>query len=232
MKKWKRWLACLCMLVLIAIGSIVTIGFVRYQNLISEAPLETVVENIRDNPNFVSLKEMDDDFINAILAVEDPTFYSHDGVVLSNIMEAVFTNLREKDLVMGGSTITQQLSKNIYLDQKKTFQRKIAELFFVHDIESQYSKSEILELYLNVIYFGDGYYGIKEACNGYFNVEPKDLTIAQATLLAGLPQAPAIYQLSDGMQFAKKRQLVVLQAMEEQNLLSNKQSTMIYNQPV
>lgn len=232
MKKWKRWLACLFMLVLIAIGSIVTIGFVRYQNLISEAPLETVVENIRDNPNFVSLKEMDDDFINAILAVEDPTFYSHDGVVLSNIMEAVFTNLREKDLVMGGSTITQQLSKNIYLDQKKTFQRKIAELFFVHDIESQYSKSEILELYLNVIYFGDGYYGIKEACNGYFNVEPKDLTIAQATLLAGLPQAPAIYQLSDGMQFAKKRQLVVLQAMEEQNLLSNKQSTMIYNQPV
>lgn len=232
MKKWKRWLACLCMLVLIAIGSIVAIGFVRYQTLISEAPLETVVENIRDNPNFVSLKEMDEDFINAILAVEDPTFYSHDGVVLSNIMEAVFTNLREKDLVMGGSTITQQLSKNIYLDQKKTFQRKIAELFFVHDIESQYSKSEILELYLNVIYFGDGYYGIKEACNGYFNVEPKDLTIAQATLLAGLPQAPAIYQLSDGMQFAKKRQLVVLQAMEEQNLLSNKQSTMIYNQPV
>lgn len=232
MKKWKRWLACLCMLVLIAIGSIVTIGFVRYQTLISEAPLETVVENIRDNPNFVSLKEMDEDFINAILAVEDPTFYSHDGVVLSNIMEAIFTNLREKDLVMGGSTITQQLSKNIYLDQKKTFQRKIAELFFVHDIESQYSKSEILELYLNVIYFGDGYYGIKEACNGYFNVEPKDLTIAQATLLAGLPQAPAIYQLSDGMQFAKKRQLVVLQAMEEQNLLSNKQSTMIYNQPV
>lgn len=220
------------MLVLIAIGSIVTIGFVRYQTLISEAPLETVVENIRDNPNFVSLKEMDEDFINAILAVEDPTFYSHDGVVLSNIMEAIFTNLREKDLVMGGSTITQQLSKNIYLDQKKTFQRKIAELFFVHDIESQYSKSEILELYLNVIYFGDGYYGIKEACNGYFNVEPKDLTIAQATLLAGLPQAPAIYQLSDGMQFAKKRQLVVLQAMEEQNLLSNKQSTMIYNQPV
>lgn len=232
MKKWKRWLACLCMLVLIAIGSIVAIGFVRYQTLISEAPLETVVENIRDNPNFVSLKEMDEDFINAILAVEDPTFYSHDGVVLSNIMEAIFTNLREKDLVMGGSTITQQLSKNIYLDQKKTFQRKIAELFFVHDIESQYSKSEILELYLNVIYFGDGYYGIKEACNGYFNVEPKDLTIAQATLLAGLPQAPAIYQLSDGMQFAKKRQLVVLQAMEEQNLLSNKQSTMIYNQPV
>lgn len=232
MKKWKRWLACLCMLVLIAISSIVAIGFVRYQTLISEAPLETVVENIRDNPNFVSLKEMDEDFINAILAVEDPTFYSHDGVVLSNIMEAVFTNLREKDLVMGGSTITQQLSKNIYLDQKKTFQRKIAELFFVHDIESQYSKSEILELYLNVIYFGDGYYGIKEACNGYFNVEPKDLTIAQATLLAGLPQAPAIYQLSDGMQFAKKRQLVVLQAMEEQNLLSNKQSTMIYNQPV
>lgn len=232
MKKWKRWLACLCMLVLIAIGSIVAIGFVRYQTLISEAPLETVVENIRDNPNFVSLKEMDEDFINAILAVEDPTFYSHDGVVLSNIMEAVFTNLREKDLVMGGSTITQQLSKNIYLDQKKTFQRKIAELFFVHDIESQYSKSEILELYLNVIYFGDGYYGIKEACNGYFNVEPKNLTIAQATLLAGLPQAPAIYQLSDGMQFAKKRQLVVLQAMEEQNLLSNKQSTMIYNQPV
>lgn len=232
MENWKQWILRIGILLMIAIGSLISIGYVRYQSLIMEAPLQQVVASIRTNPNFVSLKDIDDDFLTAILAIEDPTFYTHDGIVLSNIVEALCTNIKEKSLVMGGSTITQQLSKNIYLDQKKTFQRKIAELFFVHDLESQYSKSEILELYLNVIYFGDGYYGIKEACNGYFHKHPKDIDIAQATLLAGLPQAPAIYQLSDGMTFAKKRQRIVLQAMEEQNILTNEQSLAIYNQPV
>lgn len=133
---------------------------------------------------------------------------------------------------MGGSTITQQLSKNLYLDQKKTFQRKVAELFFVHDLENKLSKDEILELYINIIYFGDGYYGIRDACEGYFQTSPSNMTIAQATLLAGLPQAPAVYQLSDGMQLAKERQRIVLKAMQDLNLITETQSLDIYNQPV
>ena len=231
-KKWKHILSAILLILSVAIGSIFIIGFIRYETLISEKPLDEVIAEIRSDPNYISLDDVNDDFINALLAVEDPTFYEHGGIVLSNIIEAVATNLREQDFVMGGSTITQQLSKNIYLDSKKTFQRKIAELFFVHDLESTYSKDEILEFYINVIYFGDGYYGINEAANGYFHKAPKNLTIAQATLLAGLPQAPAIYQLSDGMIYAKKRQQVVLEAMKEQKLITEQQLYEIYNQPV
>lgn len=232
MKSWKRILLSILILLTTALGSIFIIGFIRYETLIMDQPLEQVIAEIQSDPNYIALEDVNDSFIDALLAVEDPTFYKHNGVVLSNIMEAAATNLKEQDLVMGGSTITQQLSKNIYLDSKKTFQRKIAELFFVHDLESTFTKDEILELYINVIYFGDGYYGIKEAAQGYFHQSPKNLTIAQATLLAGLPQAPAIYQLSDGMQYAKKRQRAVLEAMKEQQLISEQELKTIYNQPV
>lgn len=231
-KRWKKILLAIILLGVVSLGSIATIGFIRYQTLISENPLDEVITNIKNDPNYVTLEEVDDTFLNALLAVEDPTFYDHNGVVFSNIVEALFTNIKEKDLVMGGSTITQQLSKNIYLDQKKTFQRKIAELFFVHDIEQQCSKDEILELYINIIYYGDGYYGIKQAANGYFNTTPDQISEAQATILAGLPQAPAIYQLSDGMALAKKRQKIVLEAMEDLHLINKTQSNRIYNQPV
>lgn len=232
MKYWKRCLACILIICIIAVGSIFSIGYVRYHNIIQKKPLNEIVEELRQSVDYMPLDEVDKDFLDAIVAVEDPTFYTHQGVVLSNIIEAFYTNIKEKDLVMGGSTITQQLSKNIYLDQRKTFQRKAAELFFVHDIESTLSKDEILELYINIIYFGDGYYGIKQACKGYFNTAPNHITIAQATLLAGLPQAPAIYQLSDGMKLAKQRQKEVLDAMQIQNMISHNEYDEIYNQPV
>lgn len=232
MKRWKKIILAVLLLCIVSVGSIVTIGFIRYQSLISDKPLHEVISSIKEDPDYIPLEHVDKEFLNALIAVEDPTFYEHHGVVLSNIMEAVFTNLKEQDLVMGGSTITQQLSKNIYLDQKKTFQRKIAELFFVHDIEQQCSKDEILELYINVIYYGDGYYGIKQAVEGYFNTTPDQLTMAQATILAGLPQAPAVYQLSDGMTLAKKRQRIVLEAMQDMHMINETQSNKIYNQPV
>lgn len=232
LKHWKRIVIAILLLCVVALGSIVTIGYIRYETLISEQPLDDVILSIQNDPDYVPLEEVDDQFIKALLAVEDPTFYQHNGVVFSNIMEALFTNLKEKELVMGGSTITQQLSKNLYLDQKKTFQRKVAELFFVHDLENKLSKDEILELYINIIYFGDGYYGIKDACEGYFQTSPSNMTIAQATLLAGLPQAPAVYQLSDGMRLAKERQRIVLEAMQDLNLITETQSLDIYNQPV
>lgn len=232
MKKWKQGIIAVIVLLVVSVGSIGIVGYVRYKTLITEKPLDEVIEQIRSDPNYVPLEDVSDDFIQALIAVEDPEFYSHHGVVLSNIMEAAATNMREQRLAMGGSTITQQLSKNLYLDSRKTFQRKIAELFFVHDLEQSLSKDEILELYINVIYFGDGYYGIKEACEGYFQQQPSDITMAQATLLAGLPQAPALYQLSDGMMYAKQRQHIVLEAMEQQQLINHVQLNFIYRQPV
>lgn len=217
---------------LASLAALISIGFTRYQLLINEKPLNDAIAEIQSSPNYVTLDEVNDEFIQALLAIEDPTFYEHHGIVLANILEAISTNVKAHGLVMGGSTITQQLSKNIYLDQKKTFQRKITELFFVHDLETNYTKDEILELYINIIYFGDGYYGIKEACAGYFHSDPKSITIAQATILAGLPQAPALYQLSDGLTYAKQRQRRVLEAMEKQKLISSHQAQVIYDQPL
>lgn len=231
-KHWKRTIAFIITLLIVMLFSIISIGYIRYRTTINDKPLEQVVTQIRSQKDYVTIDQIDSNFLDAIIAVEDPSFFEHSGIVLSNIAEAFFTNMKAQDLVMGGSTITQQLSKNLYLDQRKTFQRKVAEIFFVQDIEAYLSKEEILELYVNVIYYGDGFYGIKQASEGYFNIPPTQLTIAQATLLAGLPQAPAIYQLSDGLQLAKKRQQIVLNAMEKEKLLNEADILTIYNQPI
>lgn len=231
----KRIWKCLkiaSILLVIAAFTLLSTAYVRYRSIIQQQPLETLVEQIRSREDYVKLEDMNNDFVHAILAIEDPTFYHHNGIVLSNILQAFMTNMKEKEYAMGGSTITQQLSKNLYLDQKKTFHRKITELFFVHDIESTYSKDEILELYLNIIYFGDGYYGIAQAAEGYFHTTPDQLTLAQATILAGLPQAPAVYQLSDGLKLAKQRQRMVLEKMVEEHYLDKDQFLTIYNSSI
>ncbi len=231
----KRIWKCLkiaSILLVIAAFTLLSTAYVRYRSIIQQPPLEALVEQIRSKEDYVKLEDMNNDFVHAILAIEDPTFYHHNGIVLSNILQAFMTNIKEKEYAMGGSTITQQLSKNLYLDQKKTFHRKITELFFVHDIESTYSKDEILELYLNIIYFGDGYYGIAQAAEGYFHTTPDRLTLAQATILAGLPQAPAVYQLSDGLKLAKQRQRMVLEKMVEEHYLDKDQFLTIYNSSI
>lgn len=230
MSKAKRICKILAVVLCCAIFTFISTAYVRYKVTINEKPLNEILTKIRSDENYVYMKDINEDFVHAVIAVEDPTFYEHNGVVLSNIMDAFFTNIKEKELVMGGSTITQQLSKNLYLDQRKTFHRKIAELFFVNDLESNLSKDEILEIYLNIIYFGDGYYGIKEASAGYFQTTPDKLTMAQATILAGLPQAPAVYQLSDGMELAKKRQRIVLEKMAEYNYLDPARISSVYNE--
>lgn len=230
-KAWKS-IKVLCVVLFLFLFTLLSTSYVRYRSTIEEEPLETLVANIRARDDYVKLENIDNHFIHAILAIEDPTFYHHNGIVLSNIMEAFLTNVKEKEYAMGGSTITQQLSKNLYLDQKKTFHRKVTELFFVHDIESSYTKDEILELYLNIIYFGDGYYGIAQAANGYFHTTPNQITLPQATILAGLPQAPAVYQLSSGLELAKQRQRMVLEKMIEEHYLDKSKFSEIYNAPI
>lgn len=228
--KSNMWKFCKIIFILVCILSftLLTTAYVRYRTTIQEEPLEVLVSELRQREDYVTLDTIDNTFIHAILAIEDPTFYHHHGIVLSNIWEAVKTNVKEKEFAMGGSTITQQLSKNLYLDQRKTFHRKVTELFFVNDIESSLTKDEILELYLNVIYFGDGYYGIAQASQGYFQTTPDKLTKAQATILAGLPQAPAVYQLSDGLELAKQRQRMVLEKMVEEHYLTEDEISLIY----
>ena len=150
---------------------------------------------------------------DSIVSIEDRRFYEHFGIDLYSIGRAVVGNFKKQELSSGGSTITQQLAKNMYFSQEKKITRKIAEIFVALDLEEEYEKDEILELYLNIIYFGDGYYGIKEATNGYLNKEPSELTLYEATLLAGIPNAPSVYALSNNTKLTYERQKIVLRAL-------------------
>lgn len=123
----------------------------------------------------------------------------------------------------GGSTITQQTARLMYFTQEQRFSRKVAELFVAFDLEKNYSKDEILELYINMIYYGDGYYGIKEASLGYFNKLPKDLNLSESSMLAGLPNAPSAYSPNKNISLAQKRQSTVLNAMVKYEKITTQQ---------
>ena len=122
-------------------------------------------------------------------------------------------NLQYGEIEEGASTITQQLVKNLFLSHEQSFGRKAEELLLSLDMEANYSKDEILELYLNTIYYGSGYYGIGAASDGFFGKAPKDLALPEAAMLAGLPNAPSVYSPYEDFLMAKKRQFVVLDAM-------------------
>lgn len=171
--------------------------------------------------NFVKTEEMPRDLIHAIIAVEDSRFYSHHGFDLEAIGRATLVNIESGKIEEGASTITQQLVKNLFLSSEQTFDRKIEELILAFAIETVYNKDDILELYLNTIYFGSNFYGIKEASEGYFGKEPKDLNLEEAAMLAGLPNAPSLYSPYVDLELAKKRQRIVLDAMEKKGYIIN-----------
>lgn len=155
----------------------------------------------------------------AVVAVEDNRFYEHWGFDISGIARASLVNLQYGEVKEGASTITQQLVKNMFLSQEQSFGRKAEELLLAIDMELHYSKAEILEMYLNSIYFGSGYYGIQEASEGYFGKSPEKLDLAEASVLAGVPNAPSLYSPYVDFILAKKRQIIVLDAMVKNGYL-------------
>ena len=159
-------------------------------------------------------------YLDAVVAVEDHRFEEHFGIDLIAIGRAAWNNLTSWGLQEGGSTITQQLAKNMYFTQKKSFIRKIAEVFMAFRLESSYTKDEILELYVNSIYFGDGYYCVRDASQGYFGKDPIDMTGYESTLLAGIPNAPSVYSLTANPDLAEQRQQYVIQQMVRYGYIS------------
>ncbi len=132
---------------------------------------------------------------------------------MGSIARATAVNVEAGEIEEGASTITQQLAKNLFLSPEQTFTRKFEELLFAVNIERKFSKDQILEMYLNTIYFGSNFYGIYDASHGYFGKEPKDLSPAESAMLAGLPNAPSLYSPYVDFKLAKKRQLVVIDSM-------------------
>lgn len=194
-----------------------------YSLFISDSTIEAKVNEVRSNPNYVKIDDISDNFLNALVAVEDNRFYKHGSIDLISIARASIANIKADSTVQGGSTLTQQLVKNLFLDSDKDMSRKIAEVLIARKIEKLYSKKEILELYANVVYYGNGYYGIKKASYGYFNLSPKDLNLNDGSLLAGLLQSPNGYNPKKYLNRAKIRQKEVLNAMVSNGYITKEQ---------
>lgn len=160
----------------------------------------------------------------AVIAIEDKEFYKHQGFSIRGILRSLFLDIREGEIAYGGSTITQQLVKNALLTSKRSFLRKYQEIVLAQEIERRYTKTEIMEMYLNSVYFGEGAFGIDQASKAYFGKNVSQLTVAESALLAGILPAPSRYSpLSGEKELAKRRQLAVLDAMQQEKYITDAQ---------
>ncbi|MBW4085184.1 transglycosylase domain-containing protein [Paenibacillus sp. S150] len=172
----------------------------------------------------VTLSQISPLLIQATLAVEDRKFYSHAGFDIKGMGRAVLANLESGDRTQGASTLTQQLARNLYLSHEKTWTRKAKEALYTMQLEMKYSKDEILNMYLNEIYYGHGAYGIEAASRMYFGKAAADLDLAESAMLAGIPKGPTYYSPYTNMDNAKKRQRIILEAMTEMGDITEAQA--------
>lgn len=217
MKIIKKLIIIIIVIALIAVG-IVGGRFVyeaheMYKQKLEETPIEEKISEIRSKENYTKLEEIPQIYKDAVLAVEDHRFYSHGAIDIISIGRAIYKDITTRSFAEGGSTITQQLAKNTYFTQEKKMSRKISEIFMAREYEKNLTKDEILELYINTCYFGNGYYSLKEASKGYFNKEAKDMTDYECIMLAGIPNAPSVYAPTKNLELAKQRQKQVADAM-------------------
>lgn len=204
--------------------NIVTKIFDRNENVISELFVERRV--------LVPLNEIPLNLQNAFIATEDNDFFNHWGISTKGILRAAVTNFLKRKVAQGGSTITQQLSKTIFLTSERTIIRKLKELLLTVQLERNYTKEEILQLYINQIYFGAGGYGAESASKIYFDKSVRDLNLAESALIAGLPKAPNYYSPFKSIERAKQRRAVVLSRMRELNFITQEQEDEANKYPI
>ena len=184
--------------------------------------IRRAIEARLNRSDYVPIDRIAPDLGRAVVAVEDRRFYTHMGFDAAGMARAALVNIQNGRIEEGASTITQQLVKNLFLANEQTFTRKAEELLLALDIEIAYTKPEILEMYLNVVYYGAGFYGVGAASEGYYGKSPDALDLPEASMLAGIPNTPST--LSPFVDFiaAKKRQAIVLDAMESQNYIDRR----------
>lgn len=227
MKFIKKLLLSILLLIILIFSIIFLVGHTYYTKTLKEKPLITRVEEITNQENFVKFEQMSSYYRNAVISVEDHRFYDHGPIDFIAIGRATFTNIKNFELREGGSTITQQVAKNIVFSQERSWIRKIGEIFAAYDLEKNYTKKQIFELYVNTAYFGDGYYGIYQASYGYYNKTPIDLNLDESSMLAGIPNAPSIYAPTVNLNLAKKRQYHVLNKMLEYGYITKDEALSI-----
>ena len=184
---------------------------------------EDLIYQGSSSSEWVYLKDIDKNAINAVLAIEDKNFYNHHGFDVLRIGKAMLTNIKTGKIVQGASTITQQLVKNLYLEFDKTWERKGKEAFLTIITEMQYEKSDILEAYLNTINYGQGNYGISNASQYYFNKKSNDLTLEEAIMLAGIPKSPNNYNPVTSKEKCIERAKIVAKMMKQENYITKEE---------
>ena len=243
--RWLSRMMVVCFLVSVSCAVLLLVGllYLRSQPLPPFVVQETttiyadngeLIDQIHQGQNrtFVPIEQLPPHLIQAFIAVEDRRFFDHFGFDPKRIAGAIVTNLRERSLSEGASTITQQLARNLYLDHSKTWSRKLKEALYAIQLELHLSKTEILEYYLNQIYFGHSAYGVEAAANLFFNKKASELTLAESALLAGVPKGPRYYSPFYNWEKAKARQALILSLMEEQGYITPEQRKQAAAEPL
>jgi penicillin-binding protein 2D len=222
-----------------ALSILVMVGVLLYAKILGPPPLSvpqstlyysadgTIIgeSNNGQKRYWVSIDEIAKPVIQATVAIEDRKFYEHNGFDFKRIGGAVLADIKALAKVQGASTITQQYARNLYLEHDKTWKRKLMEAFYTIRLEMNYSKDQILEGYLNTIYYGHGAYGIQAASQYFFGKNAADLTLAESTLLTGVPKGPSYYSPFNSMEKAKQRQKIILNMMVENKFITDKAAT-------
>lgn len=193
---------------------------------------EVISELFTERRTIIPLTEIPMNLQNAFLATEDQYFFQHWGINLKGIVRALLADLRHGRLVEGASTITQQLSRVLFFSQQKTFTRKIREFLLALQLEHNYSKEEIFQMYLNQIYFGHGAYGVEAASHTFFGKDVKDLTLGECAILAGLPRSPKLYSPLSNPKNAKKRRAWVLSRMRRSGYITAEEESQANAMPI
>lgn len=199
----------------------------------------TIILYDKDNKEFfrgngskewIDLKNIDKDLINATISTEDKRFYGHNGFDYIRIIKSIFINIKTNSIKEGASTITQQYSRNLYLNFDRTLNRKIKEAYLAFKMEINYSKDEILEGYLNTINYGNGVFGIENASKYYFNKSSSNLTLGEASILAGIPASPQDYSPINDLEASKRRQKIILNTMVKNGYITQEEANNAYNE--
>lgn len=225
-----RKILLLIILLILFLGTILTYqGYAMYKDALEKISVQDMVKAFRIQENYTLINDLPEFYLNAVISAEDHRFYRHGALDFIGIGRAICTNVKSFQLKEGGSSITQQVAKNVYFTQEKTALRKIAEIFMAFEIEKNCDKDTILEIYVNTSYFGNGYYGIKEASNGYYNKEPIEMNEYECSMLAGVPNAPSVYAPSKNPNLAAQRQRQVLDKMIRYNYITEEEKEKILN---
>ena len=223
MKVIKRIIIVIILIILLAGAMLTYQGYTMYKQALDKISVKEKVAELQSQKNYTKFDDLPKFYLDAVVAVEDRRFYDHGALDYVGIARAIWTNIKSFELKEGGSSITQQVAKNVYFTQEKTALRKIAEVFMAFEIERNCDKNTILEIYVNTSYFGSGYDGIKEAANGYYDKEPIDMNKYECSMMAGVPNAPSVYAPTKNPDLASQRQRQVLERMVRYEYISEEE---------